>query len=697
MNSSIEQHSSILFSTLLRLACLQHKPMDKLALKDAVIVAEQKSSKHSKQITVLLKQLRLPKEQYLTHPDESKLPLLISDGKDWKILLARNGQGQWLSELWDQENQKWYESAIILDSSWTFFDIDLTPPTSVSKNQITQIIINEILRQKSILLELFVGGLLIALLGLLISFYSMQVYNKVIPSGAFQTLLVLTSGVFIGVIFELITRLTRNSLYEKLIHEVDSQLSRTVYLRFLSIRLDQLPQGVGSLSSKLRSYEVVRSFFAQLFTSFLIDIQFSFIYFLVILLIGGKLALIPFLFLIISICIGLWHKRVIIEQTQKTQEAVNHKTGILVETIEGAETIKSGQAGWRMLKQWLQSSQDFQSSDSKTRKITSSAQYKISSLQQMSYIGIVALGATYVYSGKLSFGGLLACSILSGRILGPISQIGTQLTQWGNVKAALQSLNDIWKLENDHSGIDSPIIPDTIQGYYQAENIQYIFRNRKVLHIPQMTIKNGEKIALLGTIGSGKTTLLRVLSGMYKPQQGRLLLDGFDIAHIFKPRLVESLGYLSQDTRLFSGTLRDNLLLGLTDPGDSAILGIAQKTNLFETVIKTHPEGLEQKIFEGGSGLSCGQKQLVNLTRLFLGNPHMWLLDEPTASLDHSMTLKIHEAFKSILGINDTLVLVTHKPELLSLVNRIIVLNSGHIVLDGPRDQILSELRNKSK
>ena len=216
---------------------------------------------------------------------------------------------------------------------------------------------------------------------------------------------------------------------------------------------------------------------------------------------------------------------------------------------------------------------------------------------------------------------------------------------------------------------------------------------RKALAIPNLIIRPGEKVGILGPVGAGKTTLLRLLSGMYKPQEGRILLDDIDLGHLSKPVIASHLGYVQQEGRIFAGTLRDNLILGQLDPGDEKILEIARQTGLLETVISVHPKGLQQEIFEGGNGLSGGQRQLVNLTRAFLRQPTIWLLDEPTASMDRNLEVHITKALKSVIRPSDTLILVTHKGEMLELVERVIVIANQQVILDGPKLQVLQKLQ----
>jgi ATP-binding cassette subfamily C protein LapB len=314
-------------------------------------------------------------------------------------------------------------------------------------------------------------------------------------------------------------------------------------------------------------------------------------------------------------------------------------------------------------------------------------------LQQISYVLLVAMGAQSVSKGELTMGALIACSILSGRVLSPISSIPSQLVSWAQVKAAMKGLDRLWSLERDHEGVDAPVLLRRIQGRFQFDQVAAGYGAGMALEIPSLTIEAGQKIGVVGPIGSGKTTLLRLMSGMYKPQQGRVTLDDVDLAHISKPILAENVGYLQQEGRLFAGTLKDNLILGMIDPGDEDIIELSKHTGLFDAVISQREKGLQQEIFEGGTGLSGGQRQLVNLTRVFLRAPKVWLLDEPTASMDRRHEAKVIEAMQKALRPEDTLVVVTHKLEMLALVDRVLVVADHKIVMDGPKEQVLANLQ----
>jgi len=686
---------------LVRIAQLQQNPIDRSALLQAVADVKQRKPRNVKQtINALGRILNVPEPRWFRKPDPANMPLLAhSPLVGWFVVRGQNAHQNWILETWSQEQQKFVESTSDLPSQKEshLVKLSLLQPFDSSSSPVYSLIKRQLFSHPTRLFEIMLATMAINILALGTSLYSMQIYNRVIPTNATQTLTVLTLGVLMALVVEYLMKHARSSLYDVLIDSVDQQLSRKVFMRLLSIRLDQLPSSVGSLAAQMSAYQTVRSFLTTATTHLMVDAPFVVIFLVLIGFLGHPiLSAIPILFFVLALSSGVWNRKRIEKLASSATHLSNFKTGILVETIEGAETIKSGQGGWRMLSRWMGAADESRNHEMTLRHITERNQHTTATLQQVAYVLIVALGALLVSAGMTTLGGLIACSILAGRILTPVSMLPSLLLQWGHVKAALQGLDRLWKLEDDHHGQEHPLTPQTIEGSYAIEKVSTAYQGnaQKALQINKLQINAGEKIGIIGPVGSGKTTLLRLLSGMYKPQEGRVLLDHMDITHLNKPLLSENMGFLAQEGRLFAGTLRENLILGLLDPGDDQLLAAAEKTGLLQLVIKPHPKGLQLPISEGGMGLSAGQRQLVHLTRVFLRCPKIWLLDEPTSSMDRQTEQKIIQALSQTLRPTDTLVMTTHKHELLALADRLIVVANHEIVLDGPKDKVLERLQN---
>lgn len=682
-----------LFFALARLAQLQGDGVTSLALQEAVHACDRDGAGPEAMLATVARSLHVSKPIWLTSPSPSEVPALLCDeARNWGVLMGRNAQQQWVAEWFGDTGQK-REEAVTGDlDQFRIARLRMTPKHRVSRSPVFRLAVNEFFSNKRLLLDASVGAVMLNLVAIATSLYSMQVYDRVVPTGAISTLQVLTIGVGLAIVFELAVKLIRAHIFNSLIDRTDTKLARSIYLRFLETRLDQLPSSVGGLAAQMRGYETVRAFLSAVTASVTVDAPLAVVYVLMMAALGGWIAAIPCVFFFLAIVVGMYYRRQIEGLAQKSTQAANLKTGLLVEAIEGAETIKSGHGGWRMLSNWMRNTDEARTSDTRMRNLSEHSQYLTAVFQQISYVALVAAGALAITEGRLSMGALIACTILSGRVLAPVAMIPNLYMQWGHCKAALMGLDRLWSLEGDHHGIDQPVVLNQLRGEYQLDKVQFSYRQQVALNIPALHIEPGERVGVLGPIGSGKTTLLRLLSGMYKPQSGAIFMDGIEISHLSKPVLSAHIGYLQQEGRLFAGTLRENLVLGLLDPGDAVVLEAAQQTGLLDHVIRRHPKGLQQPIFEGGQGLSGGQRQLVNLTRVLLRKPSVWLLDEPTASVDQALEMHIREVLQKTLTRNETLVLVTHKTEMLALVDRIIVIVNQQIVLDDTRDKVLSML-----
>lgn len=696
-------HVATLVACIARLGQLRRESVDVLQvqslLRELNLAPDLDCAQMKEALDLLAQTQRWPRPQVSKVPDASRLPaLLLEPGQAPAILLAQQNDVNWTVLRWSVEQRQFIEESVLDFAGGTsFVRLRLLSQFSPSESPSFQLVWAEIWRHPRQLLDIAAATVTVTVLALATSFYSMQVYDRVVPTQASATLLVLTIGVLVSVLFEVVGKWLRSRQVHFLTDQIDQRLARTVLGRFLNLRLDQLPPSVGATASRLRGYESIRGFLVSLVTQAMVDIPLALFTLLVLFFIGGALAFIPAVFLIAGLIVGTFFQGRI-EQLARLATPANHlKSGLLVESIEGAETIKSGNGGWRTLSRWLDITDEARDHEHRSRELTESAQFLVAALQQTAYVSLVAMGALAVGTADFSMGALIACSILSGRILAPIAVVPGLLMQWAHTKVAVQDLDRLWKLPADHPDGVQPLTA-TLRGEYGLSEVEMQYGGTLALRVPRLQIRPGERLAVVGGIGSGKTSLLRLLSGMYKPQNGRVLLDGMELELVAKDCIARHVGFVAQDGRLFAGTLRENLILGLTDPGDEELLAAARRTGLFDAAIAPHQKGLDREILEGGQGLSGGQRQLLQFTRALLRQPSIWLLDEPTASMDQTAEQKVVQALAEELQKRpeSTLVLVTHKPQILGLVQRVLVLANQQVVLDGPRDQILQHLRASS-
>ncbi|MBF2719738.1 MULTISPECIES: type I secretion system permease/ATPase [unclassified Psychrobacter] len=552
---------------------------------------------------------------------------------------------------------------------------------------------------KGILVEAVIATFLINMLALAVSLFSMQVYDRVIPTRSEYTLIILASGVFLVIIFEAFMKFSRSRIMDKVVVGLDQYLSREVFQRLLKVRIDQMPGSVGSMAAQLRGYEQVRSFFTASTLFGLVDLPMTIIFISLIAFIGSPLvAVVPVIAAVIAITMGLIARKRIDAIAAEGAKASYYKTGLLVEAVEGVETIKAGAGSWKFLSRWLNVMDVTIKNDLDMKHANDNLTYFTQMLQQTSYVGIVIVGSFVVMQGDMTMGGLIACSILGGRVLAPVMAIPGLLVQYAHAKAAKSNIESLFALEQDNQGVAYPLSPTHIKGAYQCDGMTFNYQgnDRPAINVPKLVIKPGERIAILGPIGSGKSTLLKVLAGLYAPTEGRVLLDGLDIHQISRDTLSERLGYLQQDHRLFQGTLRENLLIGMAAPDDDILQDTLNRTGLIN-LVSSHSSGLDLPISEGGKGLSGGQKQLVAFTRLLLTKPDVFLLDEPTASMDNRQEQRCLQVLRQELTKGQTFIVSTHKTALLDLVDRLIIMDNQRIIIDGPKQAVLDELRKNDQ
>jgi ATP-binding cassette subfamily C protein LapB len=672
-----------------------HKPSRReiRELQDTV-AADANTDQLKGTIQTLFRAIGLATTAWQAAPAQDALPMVaLIPGIGCRVIFARTPDGHWLMES-PAGSQQLYQlpegsqyAAIAASTKGTG-----QAPTALAMFK------SALLARKSIFFQAALASLLANILALAASIYSMQVYDRVIPTQGVATLTVLTVGVLLTTLLELVVKIARSTILESSIKGMDLELSHKIFMRLLRLRMDQFPASVGTLSSQLRSYETIRGFASSATLYLAVDAPFALLFVCVIALLGGlAVAAVPLVFFALALSIGLFYRRRIAQHAQTANVAVNRKLGLLVETVESAEAVKASGAGWQQLARWDALNRQSVEDDIKIRHYSEQASYLAAFMQQASYVLLVATGAWIAAtSSDLTMGGLIACSILSGRVLGPVGALPGLIVQWAHARAALDSLEKVFALQCDNHGVVRPLTPEAIRGEYQIADLRFTYPGRpETVAIERLHIRAGEKIAILGPVGAGKSTLLKLLAGLYMPGQGRVLLDGLDMQQISRARLSEHLGYCPQDVKLLAGTLRDNLLTGLAGIDEPALLRACETTGLGQ-LIASHPKGLDLDIAEGGGGVSGGQKQLIALTRMLLAKPDVWLLDEPTAAMDEQTEQRSLLALRQAITPGQTVVLVTHKPFLIGLVDRLIILTPGGIFMDGPRDAVLEKLRQNA-
>lgn len=537
------------------------------------------------------------------------------------------------------------------------------------------------------------------ILTLATSLYSMQLYDRVIPLASYETLIVLTAGVLFALALDLSLRALRAILIEREAQDIDAEVSEFFFARAQAIRLDARPPGIGTLAAQLRGQEQIRQVLSSGSLFMLADLPFALFFIAVIAAIGGPLAWVPILSLPIALCLALLLGRIIRTGADRAQVSGNRKNGMLVESLDAAETVKSNRGGWLLMGRWNTLVREIHHYEDPVKRASAVAGSLFATLQQTAYVAIMGWGAWLAAQGQITTGALLACSIIAGRINGPlVAQLPNLIVQWSYARSSLKALDGIMKLPLDPSTAASALRPGTIEGGYALENtvFNYPGAGRPAVEIEHLEIAPGEKVAIVGGIGSGKSTLLKILAGLYTPHGGRALVGGLDLTQIAEDIARRHIGYLPQDARLVNGTLRDNLAMGLGDLADAEIMTVARETRL-DVLIATRQEGLSLPIQEGGRGLSGGQRSLVGINRLIHADPEIWLLDEPTAAIDQATEAAALDAITTRLAPTDILLMVTHKPQLLPRFGRIIVMAGGRIARDGPTAEILPELLPRAR
>ncbi len=527
------------------------------------------------------------------------------------------------------------------------------------------------------------------------SLFVMNVYDRVIPNNAYDTLWVLAAGVSIAYLFDFILRSMRSHFVDLAGRNADVVLSSKLVDKVLSMRLDARPESTGALVNNLREFESLREFFSS--TTFLacIDIPFLALFFVLLAFIGGPLVLLPLVAVPVLLGMGVYWQMAARRSAEKSYRHNMQKNALLVEMVNGLETVKGCMAESRMQRLWEAVAGISAQSSNEARKYSTRAVSFATFVTQIVTVGMVIWGVYRIGAGEMSMGGLIGCNILVGRIMAPLLQLASLLTRLQNSRVSLKALDTLMQLPSENQDESACMDFGSLSSEFVLDKVCFSYPGSQVLALDgvSLRIRPGEKVGIIGKMGSGKSSLGKLLMGLYQPKEGSVLFGGVDIRQLATADLRSRIGFLPQEVVLFYGTVRDNIALGDPTINDHLILRASAISGVADFV-KRHPAGYGAPVGEQGRNLSGGQRQAVGLARALVRDPDVLILDEPTSNMDVDSERLVQRRLASILG-DKTVIVITHRLSMLSIVNRLIVLEEGKVLLDGPRDAVLQKLRER--
>lgn len=541
--------------------------------------------------------------------------------------------------------------------------------------------------------EVALGSFVANLLAVSVALFSLQVYDRVIPHQSEATLWVLAAGAGLALLLEAFLKVARSQLLDGAGRQIELGVQNLLMQRILGMRSDLPGRSPAQLFSAMREFSSVREFFTASTAGALADLPFIFVFLLMVWSIAGSVVWVLIIGGVLMVVPGLILQKRMIRLTQEMQGASTKMSRLLQEAVVELDTIKTQRAEDRFTRLWeeLTAVQALKSSDQ--RKLAATLGFWSQGIQQATYVAAVITGTYLVFAGEFTVGSIIAVGILCSRTLAPLTQLSGIMARWGNVKSALDGLDAIAHVEQDRSETRTYLRRERLEGKFELDNVTYRYdpEGAAVLDLKGLQILPGQVLAVLGSNGSGKSTFLKMLTGLYAPGTGKVLIDGTEMAQIDPKDLRRGIGYLGQDVRLFQGTLRDNLNLSLLERNDERLMEALEFAGL-APYVRAHPKGLDLDIHDGGEGLSVGQRQSIGWARLWLQDPQICLLDEPTAALDQTLEKALIERLEAWL-VGRTAVIATHRVPILQLATRTLILAHGRMAVDGPRDQVLAHLR----
>ena len=542
------------------------------------------------------------------------------------------------------------------------------------------------------MLEVAAGSLVANILAVSVSLFSMQVYDRVIPYQSEPTLWVLAWGAMLAIVLEAALKLARSGLMDVTGKRVELTVQSRLMDKLLGMKTGPGQKSPSQVFAAMREFSSVREFFTASTIGTVADLPFLLIFLALVASIGGNLVWVLITGGVLMVLPGFVVQKKMVALTAATQGASQKSARLLYEAVFEAETVTTQRGEDRVKRIWTELSALSASKSAEQRHLTALLGYWAGAVQQATYVVAVIVGAYLVFAGQFTVGTIIAIGILTGRTLGPLAALSATLAKWTNVKSALDGLEAIANSRQYHEEGRHYLRRNRILGIYEMRNLEFRYdaQSAPIVDIQGLAIPQGQHVAVLGANGSGKSTLLRVLAGLYEPTKGRVLLDGVDLDQLHPRDLRRGVGYLGQDVRLFSGTLRDNLNLTQLERDDDRLFAALDFAGL-RPFVRNHPRGLDIEIKEMGEGLSVGQRQSIGWARMWLQDPAVAILDEPTSALDQTLENTLVSRLGTWLQ-GRTAIIATHRVPILQLTSRTLILQNGKLAVDGPRDQVLAHL-----
>ncbi|SMF62289.1 ATP-binding cassette, subfamily C, LapB [Alteromonadaceae bacterium Bs31] len=541
--------------------------------------------------------------------------------------------------------------------------------------------------------DVLIAAFFINLMAIALPLFTMNVYDRVIPNSAVETLWVLAIGVGIVVVADAILRTIRAYYLDLASKRIDIRLSAEIMERVLGLRMESRPASAGSFAANLRSFETIRDFITSATITAVIDLPFTLIFIALIFWIAGPMALPALLGMVLIAFYALTTQSKLQELTETTYRASALRNATLIESLVGLDTVKAMAAEGIMQRRWEHSATFLARVSIRLRLLASSNLNVVSWVQQWVTISVIIAGVYLIRAGDLSMGGLIAATMLSSRAMAPFGGIAGLLTQYHHARTAFSSLNEVMETPVERDPDARLVHRQKLKGKIEFRNVSLTYPGSDIPALKNLsfTIEPGEHVAFLGRVGSGKSSVQRLAIGLYQPTEGAVLVDGIDLRQLDLAELRQQVGFVAQDITLFYGSLRENIVLAHPQAEDPDVIRAAQFANLGEFV-NSHPKGFDMTIGERGDSLSGGQRKAIGLARAVIHDPQVLLLDEPTGSMDHSTENWVNDKIQAY-GEGKTILVATHRTSVLSWVDRIIVIDNAQVVADGPRDSVARALK----